>query len=81
MLFADGQSNGPFTPILPSSASYTNDYDVRMTGFLSVPTTGTYYLRTGSDDGSMIWLDSSGTEVVNNNWYQGTTWRAAAPFR
>ena len=75
--FPDGTyGNGPFGKIIPSTASYTQYYDVRMSGYFTVPTTGTYYLRTGSDDGSMVWLN--GTEVVNNNYYQGVAWRGSS---
>jgi autotransporter-associated beta strand protein len=37
---------------------------------------GSYQFSTGSDDGSMIWLDGSDTAAVNNNYFQGVTWRS-----
>ena len=74
--FPDGTyQNGPFGGILPSSASYTGNYDARLSGYITVPTTGTYYFQTGSDDGSAIWLN--GSQIVNNNYYQGVTWRGS----
>lgn len=51
-------------------------------GTIIIPTTGTYYFRTTSDDGSRLWLGSlngatspysfSGTPVVNNDGLHGS---------
>ncbi|MBK8553435.1 MAG: fibronectin type III domain-containing protein [Ignavibacteria bacterium] len=50
-------------------------------GYISIPTTGTYYFRTNSDDGSRLWLGTlngagspytfSGSPVVNNDGLHG----------
>jgi autotransporter-associated beta strand protein len=55
----------------PSVMPYTTNYEVRWEGTFHAPTSGVYYFSTASDDGSMIWID--GTNVVNNNAFQGTT--------
>jgi autotransporter-associated beta strand protein len=80
--FPDGQTNGPFQGILPASVSYTNNYDVRLSGYLNVPVAGTYYIRTGSDDGSAVWLGSGAgaQQVVNNDYYQGVNYRGSGPL-
>jgi autotransporter-associated beta strand protein len=46
------------------------------TGVFFAPTAGTYTFDTGSDDGSMLFID--GNVVVNNNFYQGVTVRAGS---
>jgi autotransporter-associated beta strand protein len=54
----------------------TNNYDVLMTGYINIATAGTYAFQTGSDDGSMLFIN--GATVVNNNAYQGVTWRGGS---
>ena len=48
------------TGVMPNVAltpRYTNDnFAFLWEGFINVPTTGTYYFRTNSDDGSRLWL-------------------------
>jgi predicted esterase len=61
--------------------SVTSNYGYIWTGYITIPTTGTYYFATASDDGSELWFNSStptGTPTVNNNYVQGTTQRNSA---
>jgi autotransporter-associated beta strand protein len=46
------------------------------TGQFNAPTTGSYLFDTGSDDGSMIFID--GNVVVNNNFFQPVTVRSGS---
>ncbi|MGA2031189.1 MAG: autotransporter-associated beta strand repeat-containing protein [Thermoguttaceae bacterium] len=55
------------------------DYEVRMSGVINLPTAGAWQFRTTSDDGSMLWVD--GTEMVNNNYYQGANTRSDGTFQ
>jgi cytochrome c peroxidase len=48
----------------PGPGLGTNSFSVRWTGQLIAPTTGTYRLRTVSDDGVRLWVN--GTQVINN---------------
>ena len=45
------------------------DYFLRFSGYLSVPTNGSYTLYLNSDDGSKLWLD--GNLLVNNDGQHG----------
>ncbi len=57
-------------------------------GFITIPSNGTYYFRTNSDDGSRLWLGSrngtsspysySGTPTVNNDGLHGTQDRTSS---
>jgi len=59
-------------------------------GFIQVPTTGTYYFRTSSDDGSKLYLGAANgtsspynhtaTAIVNNDGLHGTTNVNSAPI-
>jgi autotransporter-associated beta strand protein len=57
----------------PYNANATN-FEAVFTGLFNAPTTGTYTFDTGSDDGSMIFID--GNVVVNNNFVQPVTVRS-----
>lgn len=46
----------------------------RFTGYIQIPSTGTYTFYTRSDDGSKLYID--GTEVVDNDYLQGPTTRS-----
>lgn len=48
-----------------SAAPRATNFVLRFTGFLLVPTNGTYTFQLNSDDGSMLWLD--GALVVTND--------------
>ncbi len=48
----------------------TDYYSARYTGYLRVPSSGTYQLALTSDDGSRLWLDD---ELVIDNWYDHTS--------
>jgi hypothetical protein len=61
-------------------------YTVLWTGWFVAPTAGTYTFQTGSDDGSLVYLDLDGDgvfetgnspseRIVNNNFYQGVNYR------
>ena len=77
-----------FTTILPVETGRTANIDLTVrnrttnyaflwTGFLTIPTAGTYYFATNSDDGSKLWFNTpysfSGTPTVNNDGAHGTT--------
>jgi hypothetical protein len=47
------------------------NYFLRFTGYLNVPTNGSYTFYLNSDDGSKLWLD--GNLLVNNDGPQGAT--------
>ncbi len=57
-------TNGPGWPGGPN-----DDFAVRFTGKVTVPTSGTWHFRTNSDDGSALWIN--GTLVVNNDGLHG----------
>jgi hypothetical protein len=77
--------------------SQSQNYTLLWTGWFVPPIAGTYTFQTGSDDGSMIYIDQNGDgtfssaspdeRVVNNNFFQGTQWRSgtvtlsAQPYR
>jgi autotransporter-associated beta strand protein len=53
-------------------------FDAYWHGYINIPTDGSYIFATASDDGSMMWID--GTNVVYNNYLQGTTKRTGNPI-
>src|SRR5579862_3074870 len=60
-----------------------NPFQGRFVGVLNVPTNGVYTLVTGSDDGTLMWIDPTSTTapdvahiVVTNNVGQGVTRRS-----
>ncbi|SDH02377.1 fibronectin type III domain-containing protein [Chitinophaga filiformis] len=54
----------------------TTNYAFLWTGYLTIPTAGTYYFATNSDDGSKLWFNTpysfSGSATVNNDGAHGT---------
>jgi len=48
----------------PGAGVPANQFSVRWTGTITIPTTGSYRFRTVSDDGVRLWL--SGTQRINN---------------
>ncbi len=72
--FPDTGNGQAFTSIGYNGAL---NYTAVFTGYIRIPTTGTYYFSTRSDDGSMLFLDNNNTPVVSNNFYQGETTRAS----
>jgi hypothetical protein len=52
----------------------TDNLSAEMQAYFVVPTDGSYTFSTGSDDGSILFID--GRMVVNNSYYQGYTVRA-----
>ena len=56
----------------PNADNFTLDFQ----GFIYVPETRAYTFRTGSDDGSSLFID--GQLVVNNDFYQGETFRSGS---
>jgi RHS repeat-associated protein len=55
--------NGASAPSMPA-----DNFLVRWTGYVTVPTTGTWKFGTASDDGSRIILGTNNTTVLNE-WY------------
>lgn len=53
-----------------------NNFTLDFQGYIYVPETRAYTFRTGSDDGSSLFID--GQLVVNNDFYQGETFRSGA---
>jgi hypothetical protein len=51
----------------------TEQFSAEMQAYFVVPTTGDYTFSTGSDDGSLLFID--GRLVVNNDFFQGYTIR------
>jgi hypothetical protein len=51
----------------------TQQFSAEMQAYFLVPTTGEYTFSTGSDDGSVLFID--GQMVVNNDFFQGYTVR------
>ena len=49
-----------------------DNYQGYYSGMVNITTGGSYAFSTGSDDGSMVWVD--GQLVVSNNHYQGYTY-------
>jgi predicted phage tail protein len=70
-----GNSDGPGP--LPQSPDYlgTDSYSGRYSGWMLVPTTGTYHFRSARRSGARMWVD--GTQVMNewniDNSYRDTT--------
>jgi predicted esterase len=54
------------------------NYAIKFSGYVSIPTTGTYTFYTASDDGSKLYVGgfAESNLVVNNNFLQGTTERS-----
>ncbi|MGA2033335.1 MAG: PA14 domain-containing protein, partial [Thermoguttaceae bacterium] len=74
MNFPNQNGGNPFTSINYTGADY---YTGIFTGYINIPTTGTYTFSTQSDDGSVLFLDNNNTPVVNNNFYQGMRTQAS----
>ena len=68
----DFGSNGAAFPA-PYNSGATN-FEVEWVGQYLAPTTGIYTFDTGSDDGSILYID--GQSVVANNYFQGVTVRS-----
>lgn len=64
-------------PPTATTANYgftgTLNYDARLSGYINIPLAGTYTFSTTSDDGSVVFVGSQNTPVVNNNAFQGAT--------
>ena len=58
----------------PYSSTNATNFEAVFTGLFNAPTAGSYFFDTGSDDGSMIFID--GNVVVNNNAFQPVTVRS-----
>jgi|GEM_PF-4050103 len=78
-----GQTELYFRTNSPEGAIYSNqgftrqyNYAVIFEGYINLPVPGTYTFTTGSDDGTMIWIDDDPTPVVSNNYSQGYTERS-----
>jgi large repetitive protein len=60
--------------LTPATANPLDNFGFVFTGFLQVPTTGTYTFYTSSDDGSKLWVNN--VLVVNNDGAHGTQERS-----
>jgi len=81
----------PFRSGVASSAAYltqttvaypltgTDGFSLQHTGFLQIPSDGTYNFYTASDDASRMYI--GGTLVVDNNFAQGVTCRTTRPIK
>lgn len=69
-------SNG--APFNVYGVPYADNIQARWSGKIFIPTTGVYGFSTTSDDGSAVFID--GSNVVNNNRYQGMTNRGGTVF-
>jgi fibronectin type 3 domain-containing protein len=79
------KSTGVMANVSIANATDLIDFAYLWTGYIIIPTTGTYTFQTTSDDGSAMWLGSlngstspysyTGTPTVNNNFLQGATSR------
>ena len=49
---------------VPGTGVPANQFSVRWTGTITIPTTGSYRFRTVSDDGVRLWI--GGTQRINN---------------
>lgn len=49
----------------PGSPIGDDDFSIRWTGFIYIPTTGTYYFGTQVDDGNRLWVDDV---LIIDNW-------------
>lgn len=62
----------------PGTGVPADNFSVRWTGTVNVPTTGTYRFRTISDDGVRLWVN--GTQRINNWTDHGTTTNTSSAF-
>ncbi len=60
-----GNGGGAWASTLGGNIPYTDEYSLRMTGYLNIPTSGTYGFELSSDDGSKLWVD--GTLVIDHD--------------
>lgn len=61
-----------------SISGFTTNYALKFSGYINIPTTGSYTFYTASDDGSKLYIGGFAETnlVVNNNFAQGTTERS-----
>ncbi len=74
--FAYDNSRPNFSPIPAVAGLNTEHVGVLWTGVLSIGSGGNYTFTTGSDDGSLLYVD--GVQIVQNDFGQGTTERSGA---
>ena len=56
----------------PVAGGPSDDFIVQWKGYITAPTTGSYYLGTKSDDGSKVTVTVNGTDnIVFNSWQDG----------
>ncbi len=60
-----GNGGGAWASILGGTIPYADEYSLRMTGYITIPTDGIYGFEISSDDGSKLWVD--GTEVIDHD--------------
>jgi len=73
--------NAPFGQATPDATTanygYTvnANYEATLTGYVNIPSAGTYTFSTNSDDGSVLFINGDSNPVVANNFFQGNTQR------
>lgn len=67
-------TTGTVTNFSLTPRTQNDNFGFVFTGFLQIPTTGTYTLFTSSDDGSKLWLNN--VLVVNNDGLHGSQERS-----
>ncbi len=67
---------GAVTGVTIAPRTQTDNFGFKYSGFISVPTDGTYTFYTSSDDGSRLYIGNQ--EVVNNDGLHGMTERSGA---
>ncbi|WP_161565165.1 PA14 domain-containing protein [Okeania hirsuta] len=69
-LISIGEQGSPATNMGP------NDFSIRWSGFVDIPTTGTYTFTTNTDDGLRLWVNG---KMILDFWVpQAPTERAAS---
>nr|WP_244962682.1 PA14 domain-containing protein [Cryobacterium roopkundense] len=71
----DGTINKDWSGASPIEGIPTTDWSAQLTGTITFPTAGTYYLRTYSDDGSRVFVDDN----LTVNFWRAGAWTASPP--
>ncbi|MBX6360616.1 MAG: fibronectin type III domain-containing protein [Acidobacterium ailaaui] len=73
-------STGTVNNVTLSPATQSTNYGFVWTGYIRIPTTGSYTFWTYSDDGSKLYIDtpyrSTATALVNNDGLHGMTYKS-----
>jgi autotransporter-associated beta strand protein len=71
----NGNSNGG-NAFTAQGFNQTTNYEVLLSGNITIDHPGTYTFYTASDDGSVLFFNNVGTPLVNNNFSQVVTQRS-----